>query len=132
MSSLLHTVANHSDDYHYYTAVKRTVVNIIKCKLTTPHTCMKMQVWRCNNANSPGLQAGAFLHSLEYLSEPSSSVKCNVYAADSFLNGIADTIQKEFGAKLSVRPLHLVESALLRAGEGTLWLEVTSTEQAYS
>ena len=37
----LHTVANHSDDNHYHTAVNiinRNVVNIIKCKLA-PHTC---------------------------------------------------------------------------------------------
>ena len=40
------------------------------------------------------------------------------------LNGIADTIQKEFRAKFSVRLLHLVESASSRAGEVTLWLEV--------
>ena len=91
-----------------------------------------MQAWRYNNANSSGPQAGAFSHSLEYLSEPSSSDECNVYTADSFLNGIADTIQKEFRAKFSVRLLHLVESASSRAGEGTLWLEVTSTECAYS
>ena len=92
-----------------------------------------MQARRCNNANSPGPQAGAFSHSLEYLSEPSSSDECNVYTADSFLNGIPDTIQKEFRAKLiSVRLLHLVESASSRAGEGTLWLEVTSTGRAYS
>ena len=74
-----------------------------------------------------------FFHtSLEYLSEPSSSNECNMYTVDSFLNGIADTIQKELSAKLSVQPLHLVESFSSRAGEGTLWLEVTSTERAYS
>ena len=82
-----------------------------------------MQAWRCNSANSPGPQAGACF-TLEYLSESSSSDKCNVYTADSFLNGIADMIQKEFSAKLSVRPLHLVELDSLRAGEGTSWLEV--------
>ena len=60
----LHTAANHSDDSHYHTAVNIincNVVNIIKCKLA-PHTCtvcMKMQARRCNNANSPGSQAGA-------------------------------------------------------------------------
>ena len=58
-----------------------------------------MQAQRCNNANSPGPQAGAFSRSLEYLIEPSSSDECNVYTADSFFNGIADTIQKEFRAK---------------------------------
>ena len=85
-----------------------------------------------NNANLPGLQAGAFSHLLEYLSEPSLSNKCNVNTADSFLNRIADTIQKEFRAKFSVRLLHLVESASSHAGEGTLWLELTSTGCAYS
>ena len=90
-----------------------------------------MQAQHCNNANSPGLQAGAFSHSLEYLSEPSSSNERNVYTADSFLNIIVDTIQKEFRAKFSVR-LHLVELASSRAGEGTLWLEVTSMGRAYN
>ena len=65
-------------------------------------------------------------HSLAigHLSEPSPSDKCNVYTADSLLNRIADTIQKEFSAKLSVR-LHLVELALSQAGESSLWLQVT-------
>ena len=74
-----------------------------------------MQVRHCNNANSPGPQADAFSHSLEYLSEPSSSDECNVYKADSFLNGIADTIQKEFSAKLSVQLLHLIHHGLVKA-----------------
>ena len=41
-----------------------------------------------------------------------------MYTVDSFLNEIADTIQKayEFRAKLSVRLLHLVELASSRAG----------------
>ena len=45
----------------------------------------KMQAQRCNNANSPGPQVGAFSHLLEYFSELSSSDECNVYTADSFL-----------------------------------------------
>ena len=61
-----------------------------------------------------------------------TNVTC-IATADSFFNGTAELIQNlEFSAKLSVRPLHPVES--VRAGEGTLWLEVhvTSTEHAYS
>ena len=57
-----------------------------------------------------------------------------MYKADSFLNGITDMIQKEFSAELSVRLLHLIESASSQAtaGEGTWLLEITSTQRAYS
>ena len=72
----------------------------------------------CGAATTPIRQVhsqGLFSHSLEYLSEPSSSDECNVYQADSFLNGIADTIQKEFSAKLSVQLLHLIHHGLVKA-----------------
>ena len=46
---------------------------------------------------------------------------------DGFLNRIANTLQKDFITKLSVRFLHLVDSVSSQAGVGTLWLEVTSS-----
>ena len=110
-------------------------MNIIKYKLTDYNsaTCTGedagVALQQCQLARPTGRR---FSHSLEYLSKPSSSDECNVYTADSFLNRNTDTIQKEFHAKFAVQLLHLVKSASSQAGEGTLWLEVTSTGCAYS
>ena len=91
----LHTVANHSDDNHYHTTVNIMNCNVLSVNsLCTRVLCTKMEVRCCNNANSPGSQAGAFFTLTRIASEPSSSNKYSVYTADSFLNGIADTIQK--------------------------------------
>ena len=62
--------------------------------------------------------------SLEYSREPSTSHSTE----DGFLTGIAEAIKKDFGNKLSMQFLHLVdvESESSQTGIDTKWLEITS------